>query len=70
MTGRDSNPRHDDMDEQVEHDRCDDDEDARSCPICRSDPLDPDFAEVIEPAAVQPGRAMTAGDFTAWLRAP
>lgn len=69
MTDRDSNPRHDGMGEQVEHDRCGDDGDGRSCAICRGDPLDPDFVEVIERVAAQPGRAMTAADFTAWLRA-
>lgn len=57
------------MGEQVEHDRCGDDGDGRSCPICRGDPLDPDFVEMIERAAAQPGQVMTVDEFTVWLDA-
>lgn len=68
MTGRDSNPRHDGMGEQVEHDRCGDDGDGRSCAICRGDPLDSDFVEMIERAAAQPGKAMSFDEAIEWLR--
>ncbi|HUD28071.1 MAG TPA: hypothetical protein VMQ93_04305 [Novosphingobium sp.] len=54
--------------EQVEHDRCGDDGDGRSCPICRGDPLDPDFVEMIERAAAQPGKAMSFDEAIEWLR--
>lgn len=65
MTDRDSNPRHDSM---GQHDRCGDDGDGRSCPICRGDPLDPDFVEMIERAAAQPGKAMSFDEAIEWLR--
>lgn len=67
MTKRDSNSRHVCMGAQVEHDRCDDDGDERSCAICRGDALSSDFVSMVEQAAAQPGLVMTADEFTAWL---
>lgn len=55
------------MGEQIGHDRCDDDGDGRYCPICRGDPLDPDFVAMIEQGAARPYQVMTAAEFTAWL---
>ena len=49
--------------------RCGDDGTDEPCPICRDEELDPDFVAMIEQAAAQPGRAMTADEFTAWLDA-
>jgi hypothetical protein len=53
----------------VEHGgRCDDDGADEPCPICRGDELDPDFLVMIEQAAAQPGRVMTAEEAIEWLR--
>lgn len=39
----------------------------RPCPICRGDPLDPHFIEMVEQEAALAGQAMTADAFLAWL---
>ena len=49
-------------------DGCGDDRGDESCPICRGEELDPYFLAMIEPAAAQPGRAMTAEEAIEWLR--
>lgn len=48
--------------------QCDNDWDGRSCRICRGDPLDPDFVEMVERAAAQPGRVMSFDVAMEWLR--
>jgi hypothetical protein len=48
--------------------RCGDDGTDEPCPICRGDPLDPEFIEMIEHAAAQPGRVMTFDEAIEWLR--
>ena len=45
---------------------CGDDHGNETCPICRGD-VSSEFVSIIEQAAAQPGRAMTADEFTAWL---
>jgi len=37
-----------------------------TCPICRGD-VSGEFVSIIEQAAAQPGRVMTAEEFIAWL---
>lgn len=57
------------MGEDVEHDCNVDDRDGESlCPICRGDPLDPQFVDFIKRAAAQPGRRMTFDEAMRWLR--
>lgn len=48
--------------------RCGVDGPDEPCPICRGDPLDPEFIEMIEHAAAQPGRVMTFDEAIEWLR--
>ena len=48
--------------------RCGDDGMDEPCPICRGDPLDPDFIDMVEQAAAQPGRVMTFDEAIEWLR--
>lgn len=51
----------------IEHEeRCDDDGADEPCPICRGEVSD-EFLAWVEQAASQPGQAMTADEFTAWL---
>ena len=47
--------------------RCDGGTD-NPCPICRGEELDPDFLGMIEAAAAQPGRVMTAEEAIEWVR--
>lgn len=48
--------------------RCGDDGTDEPCPVCRGDPLDPDFVEMVERVAAQPGKAMTFDEAIEWLR--
>jgi len=53
----------------IEHsERCDDDGTDEPCPICRGEELDPDFLAMIEQAAAQPGRVMTAEEAVEWIQ--
>ncbi len=45
---------------------CDDDRQDKPCAICRGEVSD-EFVTTIEHAAAQPGRAMTIGEFEAWV---
>ncbi len=45
---------------------CDDDHCDETCSICLDD-VSGELVSIIEQAAAQPGRAMTADEFTAWL---
>ncbi len=47
---------------------CGDDGTGGTCPICRGEELSPDFIAMLEQAAAQPGRVMTAEEKVEWLR--
>lgn len=47
---------------------CGDDGTGGTCPICRGEELSPDFIAMLEQAAAQPGRVMTAEETVEWLR--
>jgi len=47
---------------------CGDDGTDAPCPICRGEELSPDFIAMLEQAAAQPGRVMTAEETVEWLR--
>lgn len=49
-------------------DGCGDDHGDDMCPICRGEELSPDFIAMLEQAAAQPGRVMTAEKAVEWLR--
>lgn len=44
-----------------------DDNGDESCPICRGEELSPDFIAMLEQAAAQSGRAMTAEEAIEWI---
>lgn len=48
-------------------DGCGDDGTDAPCPICRNDELSPDFITMLEQAAAQPGRVMTAEEASEWI---
>ncbi|WP_156460682.1 hypothetical protein [Sphingomonas sp. Leaf339] len=47
---------------------CGDDGTDGPCSICRGEELSPDFIAMLERAAAQPGRVMTAEETVEWLR--